>query len=985
MSIAPACGSHPVTEPGASLPRFGLRSGLGVFVAFFLLGLVYTAPLLLHLADALPFTAVPPQGRERLWRTEGDYLQFYYYLWLVRDRLLSGASFHRDPYQFAVDGPRLNLPNTFLPFALLFLPLSAAGPRLGYNLLVLLSFPFAGLAATLLAHRYGLDRWAATVAGAVFACAPYRVGALLGGHPAGLAYFLVPLAVWGLEGALAGALGGAAWCAVGLVSLAIVEPHFFYFAALGLPLYLLARAGPATLDPATLRVGGATWAVALAVAAAPAWGVLAALERDGWDATPAARVALGLGVGLGVLGLWQCTAGWLRAAGSAADGRAAARRSLLAYLPWLGTAAAPVLGRPWLVLLVALPVVVHVAWLAPAWPRRRRRLAPLALVGVGAGAGVGFLLLLRRLLLTRSVSGAGRSLHEVLLFSPEPGDLLVRANPFSHRAIYLGLLPVALALAGGLAAWLGWPGARRRILLVFAPLLVLSAALSLGPRLPGLPLFEAFFYRVPFWNFIRQPAKLQVLASLALAILAASGTAALAGRLGAGWRRAALAVLVALLVAAEYHPWRPTGLSLLPTGGAAYAAIRATGPRALYLPLWPGDSAFSALYLYSTTLTRVPMLNGYSAWIDRRYVTDVYGALQALNVGAVGEAEYAALRRHGVQQVVLDRDAFPLKVSPFGPAFTLAGLERSPFLDRVSAPGQEHALWVFRVREGPGAARGGAPRSPLGIHWEAESLARETGQVTADPEASNGRVVVARAGRDRPGFVTFGPYRLLPAGPFRATFRLRGEATEAEVQVTAAGGRRVLGMRPARPAGGPLEEVAVPFTLDAPAAVEYRVKWDGRGWIAVDAVAAAFADVPDPAPAFEVEALGHELAERADPGASGGLVAYADPERAPRGRVWQGPFRAYPAGRYRLWVRLKLDRPIAGAFAWCGAQAASLGPMAGGRELAGGEVPAPGQWVELAVPFVLARPTVLEFPCLYGGRVGVSFDRLRIEGPLAAG
>ncbi len=86
-------------------------------------------------------------------------------------------------------------------------------------------------------------------------------------------------------------------------------------------------------------------------------------------------------------------------------------------------------------------------------------------------------------------------------------------------------------------------------------------------------------------------------------------------------------MLLAGLVAVEYHPWRLTGVSLLPTGGETYDAIRAIGPRALYVPLWPGDSAYSGLYLYATTLTRTPMLNGYSAWIDRAYVTEVYRSL----------------------------------------------------------------------------------------------------------------------------------------------------------------------------------------------------------------------------------------------------------------------------------------------------------------------------------------------------------------------
>ena len=192
--------------------------------------------------------------------------------------------------------------------------------------------------------------------------------------------------------------------------------------------------------------------------------------------------------------------------------------------------------------------------------------------------------------------------------------------------------------------------------------------MSLGPRLEALPLFEVAFRLVPSWNFIRQPAKAQVLVALALAVLGAVGADALDAparprRSGAPSRSA-----LGLLVAADYHPWRPTGVSGLPGGGPEFATIRAEGPRALWIPFWPGDSAYSGLYLYATTLTRVPMLNGYSAWLDRSYLTDVYRPLETVNLGVVGEAEARALRRYGVRQVILDRDAFPLKVSAFGPA-----------------------------------------------------------------------------------------------------------------------------------------------------------------------------------------------------------------------------------------------------------------------------------------------------------------------------
>jgi hypothetical protein len=224
-----------------------------------------------------------------------------------------------------------------------------------------------------------------------------------------------------------------------------------------------------------------------------------------------------------------------------------------------------------------------------------------------------------------------------------------------------------------------------------------------------------------------------------------------------------------------------------------------------------------------------------------------------------------------------------------------------------------------------------------------------------------------------------GPYRLLPPGDYRARFRLKGVGSTTELQVTSQGGRDVLGRVGIHLADGAFVEVVVPFAVSAPARIEYRARWDGQGWVAVDVVTAAFAAEPDPAPIFEVESLGHELLERPDPHASGGAAGHAIPERTVRDAVWTGPLRRYPAGRYQLWVRLKLDHPVAGTFARCGVELASRGGELAGRDFSGAEVPESGRYVELALPFTLTRPAVLEFPCAYRGRVGVWFDRLRVE------
>jgi hypothetical protein len=147
----------------------------------------------------------------------------------------------------------------------------------------------------------------------------------------------------------------------------------------------------------------------------------------------------------------------------------------------------------------------------------------------------------------------------------------------------------------------------------------------------------------------------------------------------------------------------------------------------------------------------------------------------------------------------------------------------------------------------------------------------------------------------------------------------------------------------------------------------------------VDRVTAAFADEPEPASLFEVEVMGHELEERTDPHASGGAAGFAAPGRTARDTVWTGPLRRYPPGRYRLWIRVKLDHAVTAAFARCAVERASRGGELSGRELAGTEVPAPGRYVELTLPFTVSEPSVLEFPCAYRGGVGVWFDRLRVE------
>jgi hypothetical protein len=797
--------------------------------------LVVARPLPWELTAGLPVAARGPVDRPVLSRSAGDTLQLYYQLWLFRDGLVGPTPFLRDPYQFRVDGPRWNLPQTFPPLALPFTVLSVFGSHAAYNLLLLLSFPAAGLAAYALARRYTAAAVPALVAGLGFALVPARLGPLFGGHPAGFAAVFVPLAFWGFDLAVAsGRVAGGVAGGLALLALATLEPHYTYL------------------------IGGL----------------------------------------------------------------------LAVYVPlrWLGA------GRP-------------------------RRAAPALLAGAGLGAlGAGWLLMLRQSFLVGSIADAGRSLAEVRLFSAGPAALAV-------PAAYGGGALLLLALAG-----LALPGPRRdRALRVFyGGTLVLGVLLALGPTLPGVPVYEALYRWLPLFKLIRNPEKFRILVSLGVVVLAALGTAALLARVGPRPARG-LGLALLALVLVETPPWHRVAVARFPES-PVYARLRQEATRVLYLPVWPGDSAFSSVYLYTVTRTRVPTLNGYSPLVSRRYVDEVFEPLAGLNVGDLDPAAHARLRELGVSHVVVDRAVFPPQVSPFPSRFTIARLEASAAL---ALEASADPLWVFRVTPEP--PRRPALSSPVGVFFEAERLPRATGSVGDDPEASAGRAVVAHPGADRAGFLTFGPYRPLPAGAYRARFRVRGGGLT--IEVTADRGRRLLAQRAVTP-GPAWVDAELPFTVDRAGLLEYRVRWDGREGAAVDWVAVVSADRPDPEWVYEVEALPHKLGERQDAAASGGWAGYADPGESLRTDLVAGPARLFPAGRYRLVVRVRAEGaatepPVRLAVS------EPAGRILAARTVDAAEMP-PGAYREVGLDFDLARPTVLEFPVGYLGGTGVFFDRLAV-------
>ena len=130
---------------------------------FVVLGLLFTYPLPLHLADAV-------EDRQdallNVWITAWDGHQ------LLSDPLRLFEANIFDPYPHTLAYSELLLGN-----GLLALPITAASgnPVLGYNLVLLLSFVLSGLGAYLLAFELCRSRGAGLVAGAIYAFSSYRL------------------------------------------------------------------------------------------------------------------------------------------------------------------------------------------------------------------------------------------------------------------------------------------------------------------------------------------------------------------------------------------------------------------------------------------------------------------------------------------------------------------------------------------------------------------------------------------------------------------------------------------------------------------------------------------------------------------------------------------------------------------------------------------------------------------------------------------
>ena len=839
---------------------------------------------------------------------------------------------------------------------------------------------------------------------------PFRAAQALSGHIYGFVIFLLPLTLWSLEcgwrarpkrAELWGLLAGLA-----LLAASIMESHLIYYSCLLLGLYIPLRM---LQDANTLDDQGQwsrIWAV-VPLLAGFALGLTVHMSMIRGGGGELMSVQFGQTLAVYVLttaGVWLLLTQLARALTSL--GRSGAASALakgfapLVFSPLYAVQFffdVPHLGAG---LLAVLALTGAALALPPLWRARRmpalragwwRPLWPLALC---LGLAAAYLMRMKSTLMAGSIVDKGRSVMEVLLFSPRPADLFHTQGVHSEKMIYMGVVFMVLALIG--VVWLvlrrrsGGQATARAAL--GAGLGLLALLLALGPTVQELPLYGLLYKYLPFFKYPRVPGRLIMVAAPLLGLAAGWALMRLLGLLRTGPKaRIAAGIAVCALLALSVWPAQAPGLCpLTPPGKVEAAIIRdmPTGPgaakRLLGLPIWPGDSHQSSMYEMLITRTRSVMVNGYAPYVPRVYLEKVFEPLYPLDFGLVTPQARQAMERLDVGGIVFydDDQIYTRKVSPYPPALARRRLEASGLL---SLRAQQGSAFFYGLTDAAEANGTNDLVSPVVALWEANWLRHDTGTLVDDSNASGwgllfhegddpqgplgprqawakGNVVAARAGRDKPGFLSHGPHKMFPPGDYVARFRLRrGPGPEpGRVEITTNGGKTVLAARDlsalALPPDGRWHDVAVKFSLDGLASIETRTWYNGKADLALDVVLVGIAGAepwPGVYPAWRLWRQTGGLV--ADDRAPGGWAVEARAGWTPPLYLMHGPQQTYDPGRYRAeFIIAAGDAPGSGGPACLVAVATDLGRRVLGHRLVD-SAELGGGYKRFAVEFELTR------------------------------
>jgi hypothetical protein len=250
-------------------------------------------------------------------------------------------------------------------------------------------------------------------------------------------------------------------------------------------------------------------------------------------------------------------------------------------------------------------------------------------LAAGIAAATAVALTLPFLLPTLRVDEAGtfrRTLEESARYSADWRSWLT-SSAWAHRwmlpllkswtdVLFPGFLTVGLA-AG--AVWLVRPW--RDTVVFYLLLSVLGVWVSLGP---SAGLYSWLFQTVPMFSLLRAPARLGILVTLALSVLAAFAIARLANGQRRGRRLLAAVLPIAVALELATMPLRLPDNSAPPNGVYRLLAAQPRGA-VVELPFFWRSIDFHrhAYYMLYSTYHWQPLVNGYSDFVPPDFRNDV--------------------------------------------------------------------------------------------------------------------------------------------------------------------------------------------------------------------------------------------------------------------------------------------------------------------------------------------------------------------------
>lgn len=1012
-----------------------------VFISllFLLLAVVSTFPLITSFDTAIPYA---PFGGEKVWNRSGDQIQLLYWFWLVKENFLGSIPFNSNPFEFNMGTINENSGLNTIPLAFLYMLFSPLGDVAAYNATIFSSYVLAGLFMYLLVKLYSGSKSGALIAAIVFTLVPSRVKGFTAGHGYGLLYFCYPFILYYLEvGIRSKKIRYGVVSSVGIIGLAMLEPHLIYYLCVFLGLFIPYRVCTVihgnTIPPRTLGLPFRPHiAVSLLVQigsglSAMTYVHLTYIHENGgafftdyfWWASGMYSIVM-LIMTIVFATVYQMVFGISKRDSLAIEAISTVLLWFLVPLAFVHIYIREVNSDLLLMFLfigsISLRIwflrtvlVSAVKYLLSGLYAIKKHVYPILPLIFSMGAIVYWMAFSKVEDVASTVAGGGRSLDDVAIFSAQIKDLFD-----STSNVYIGLVPGVLLL-GSLLYVCGTVFSKQSIqtfskeslhlFRFYSAIAVFSIVLALGLAFEHLSLYKLFFEYFPFFNYPRVSDRIITMGLFSLAIIIGysyRGIHTVLNRVTSTVLNGLLVILLVAHLLYDFNVFKPMGVNVLDKGQDIYGYIQKHigDNHLLEIPLWPGDSHQSSLYQHYIMLDRVKRINGSSPMVLNKYISTVIKPLDGVNQGRITEEIYKRLIDLKVRYVTVhdNRDIFVTKVSPFVPLTTVRRFQNSQYFEEIKIDNRLHFkdwdkenphLYLFRVKDKEELVvndSNGWYAMPFfySPHWR---MKNQVGRVVPD-KINNHNVFQAKEGSDKEGYLVYGPYDVYPPGSYRCYFSIRakgkGDESVARLEIAKVrddGQVVVLDQKEVYCSSDQQKYLKkfIDFTINEDTKLEFRVFYYGKGEVTVEKVVMNWQGNDSPLSFVYAEKMvgdtGQVVSERKS---ASGKVIEAVPKTDRNGRMVYGPDRLYDSGKYKAIFSVRKTSDSSTEDDPVAAQffvTNGLDTRIFSERLIKSSQVDREKFTTIDVPFTLDQQEFLRFQVKYTGTIGLQLDGIAIE------